>query len=103
MIGGAGRILVFAQKLRRQKETSMPYIAQTARDRIANSGIPLTPGDLNYIITTLCIEYIGSSPSYETYNSIIGVLECAKIEFYRRAVAVYEDKKLRENGDVYAS
>jgi len=31
----------------------------------------------------------------------MGVLECIKQEFYRRAVAPYEDKKKEENGDVY--
>ena len=30
-----------------------------------------------------------------------GVVECVKLEFYRRAVAAYEDEKCKENGDVY--
>jgi hypothetical protein len=31
---------------------------------------------------------------------LIGMLECAKLELYRRSVANYEDEKILENGDV---
>ena len=37
---------------------------------------------------------------YEEYNSVVGVLESVKLEFYRRAVAAYEDNKIVENGDI---
>ena len=42
-------------------------------------------------------------PMYSNYadiNSAIGVLECAKLELYRRQAAPYEDKKIEENGEV---
>jgi hypothetical protein len=39
--------------------------------------------------------------NYKHINEIIGVLECAKQEFYRRVAAPYEDTKIQENGDVY--
>jgi hypothetical protein len=39
--------------------------------------------------------------SYSIINDIVGVLECAKMEFYRRVAVPYEDKKRTENGDVY--
>ena len=39
---------------------------------------------------------------YSEINSVIGVLECAKMELYRRIAAPYEDKKCEENGDVYS-
>lgn len=32
---------------------------------------------------------------------VLGTLECVKLEFYRRVVAPYEDKKCAENGDAY--
>lgn len=38
--------------------------------------------------------------SYTVFNSIIGVFESAKLEFYRRRVASYEDEKIQENGAV---
>jgi len=41
--------------------------------------------------------------SYTQINAVIGVLECAKMELYRRIAAPYEDKKSRESGDVYVS
>jgi len=59
------------------------------------------PGTLNYIITRLVVWYLGKSPNYERYNAVIGVLECAKQELYRRQIAPYEDEKCEENGDVY--
>lgn len=41
-----------------------------------------------------------SSVRYADYNEVIGVLESCKLEFYRRHVAAYEDRKIKENGDV---
>ena len=32
---------------------------------------------------------------------MVGVLECAKLELYRRMAAPYEDEKIEDNGDVY--
>lgn len=60
------------------------------------------PGELNFQITGLVREFIEEhGQNYRTYNSAIGVLECAKLELYRRMVAPYEDTKKEENGDVY--
>lgn len=56
-------------------------------------------GHLNYIITKLLVEL--KPQNYKEFNAIIGVLESAKLEFYRRKVTPYEDKKIEENGDVY--
>lgn len=79
----------------------MPYIKP--EDRTDNAELhPINAGELNYAITKLCLGYLGRmSPNYAVYNSIVGVLESAKLEFYRRAVATYEDEKIKENGDVY--
>lgn len=59
-------------------------------------------GELNYCITKLAHEYLykKGSPKYTDYNEIIGVLECAKLEFYRRKVEFYENEKIKQNGDV---
>lgn len=87
----------------------MPYIKKSHREPIDTwihdgvlKGINITdPGVLNYIITQLLLE---SHPhNYENYNKLIGVLECCKMEFYRRAVATYENGKININGDVYPS
>ncbi len=60
-------------------------------------------GDLNYIITSILLrtfEQLNSFPCYVDVNEMVGVLECAKLEFYRRHAAPYEDQKILENGDV---
>jgi hypothetical protein len=84
----------------------MPYIKQQSRleietgydDRTRSAE---TPGELNYNITFLLREYLGNAPNYDKFNSVLGVLEAAKLELYRRMVAPYEDTKIKENGDVY--
>jgi hypothetical protein len=83
----------------------MPYIKQERREEIllSNDGEKeaKNPGELNYIFTLICNEYFKANPCYQTINDIIGALEGAKLEFYRRVAAPYEDKKIKENGDVY--
>jgi hypothetical protein len=37
---------------------------------------------------------------YFHINKAVGVLECVKLEFYRRVAAPYEDEKIKESGDV---
>lgn len=82
----------------------MPYIKQTIKnslgDRFVNS--PDNPGELNYILTVIVRDYFRThGANYRAANDIIGALEGAKLEFYRRVVAPYEDTKIKENGDVY--
>lgn len=94
----------------------MPYIKQEDRERLASPvAIPQTPGELNYIISCLLVDYIEQKcnpdgkpetiqlkPSYGLFNEILGALEAAKLEFYRRVVVPYEDEKIHDNGDVYS-
>lgn len=78
----------------------MPYIKRAEKDRAGRC--PETAGELNYAITRLVRDYFrGSSRNYQTINNILGALEAAKAEFYRRVVVPYEDAKIQENGDVY--
>lgn len=86
----------------------MPYIKKEDRKlaRISfedrNFKGAETPGELNYLITELLKGYLDNHGiSYNTCNDIIGAIEACKLEFYRRVVAPYEDKKITENGDVY--
>jgi hypothetical protein len=79
----------------------MPYIREQYKEILEND-TPKNPGELNYKITKTCIEYLhNEGTSYKTINEIIGVLECAKMEFYRRIAVPYENLKKKENGDVY--
>jgi len=93
----------------------MPYITQDDRDRIINKGFGAAenfdiinigeinaPGELNYAFTEMMINYLNrKGVSYTNMNEVIGVLECAKLEIYRRMTGPYEDTKIEENGDVY--
>jgi hypothetical protein len=55
-------------------------------------------GELNYIVTKILK---GVYPlKYYQLNKAMGVLECIKLEFYRRVAAPYEDVKMKESGDV---
>lgn len=80
----------------------MPYINQTRRDQLTDD-FPNNPGELNYAITMLIKKYFErpGKGNYQAINDIVGALEGAKLEFYRRVAAPYEDKKIAENGDVY--
>ena len=88
----------------------MPYIKQPDRkkfvlilnefDRLLKS-TEINIGEMNYLITKFIIQYIKNHKiNYALYNSIIGVLECSKLELYRRQISLYENKKCKENGEV---
>ena len=82
----------------------MPYIDQAIRASLVDGRRPTKVGELNYIVTRLIDAYLMvNGLSYTQINAVIGVLECAKMELYRRIAAPYEDKKSRESGDVYVS
>jgi len=87
----------------------LPYIKSENRvkyDRILHELIDIlkslpveeVDGELNYVVTKLLKEIY--PVRYFHINKAIGVLECVKLEFYRRVAAPYEDKKIKESGDV---
>lgn len=78
----------------------MPYISPKDRVRVDAEG-PEEAGELSYAITRLCLDYLGPFPRYVDFNEVIGVLECTKLELYRRAVAPYETTKAANNGDLF--
>lgn len=80
----------------------MPYIDPAARQHLSKGNAPANAGELNYLLTLICNRYrVSSGNRYQVFNDIIGALEGAKLEMYRRLVAPYEDTKITENGDVY--
>ena len=92
----------------------MPYIKEERREELydmldhspgAIGYCCSTPGELNFALTETILEYInnkdGEKISYSRINEVVGVLECCKLELYRRLATPYEDKKIKENGDVY--
>jgi hypothetical protein len=76
--------------------TGLMYLEDTIEQR------GITNGELNFLMTMLAKFYIKRhGTSYNTLSDVIKAFECAKLEFYRRMVVPYEDKKREENGDVY--
>lgn len=61
----------------------------------------LSEGDVNYLVTSILVAVLGDDKNYAAINRLVGVVECAKLELYRRVAAPYEDAKVRQNGDVY--
>ena len=89
----------------------MPYIKQNRREIldpyveiIVNTmkKIEAEAGDYNYLITRILASGfdLNSKPGYSKINTIVGVLDCIKLELYRRVAGNYEQEKTIENGDI---
>ena len=87
----------------------MPYIKENKREKF-DEGLSLIfesldfdnyEGELNYIIACMSSYLLVGATNYQRINGLIGALECAKLELYRRVAVPYEDQKIKENGDVY--
>lgn len=90
----------------------MPYIKPEDREKFKSptdgyciiedlAGIIENCGELNYVITVICQNYIKQKGlRYQNINDVVGALEGAKLELYRRVASKYEDAKIEENGDV---
>ena len=90
----------------------MPYIKKERRLELTKGlSTPQNAGELNYLLTYYLIDYLkysgwngtGDLPetTYQKINDIVGALEGAKAEFYRRVAVPYEKSKIKSNGDVY--
>jgi hypothetical protein len=82
----------------------MPYIKQVGREGLTTrKRRPVGPGELNFVITTAITDYLATKPklNYQAINDVLGALEGAKQEFYRRVAVPYENDAIARNGDVY--
>lgn len=92
----------------------MPYITPQDRHDIARNGrlwgiiktlFDMTDGGQRdtgkvvYVVYKLLKEVYGHG-NFEVKSNALKVLESAKLEYYRRIMTPYEDKKIKENGDV---
>lgn len=92
----------------------MPYIKQNYRDQLDKNIDKLAElvkeihtahpeqtrdGLLNYSLTRL-LNNVFADARYHDFNELIGMLECCKLEFYRKSIAPYEELKEQENGAV---
>ena len=84
----------------------MPYIDKDLRPAIDSQLESLIKelhcaGDFNYTIFKLIGLRLNSvGMKYQNLNEMIGMLECCKLEIYRRIIASYEDQAIAKNGDV---
>lgn len=79
----------------------MPYIPTKDRDQLDAGARPETPGELTYVLCRIAIEYVRRrGVRFITMCEALGALQAASLEFYRRAVAPYEDAKAAEAGDL---
>ena len=85
----------------------MPYIDDKDREKFGEELVKVAKsienaGQMNYVVTMLIKSYLERKGlCYQNLNDLIGALEGAKLELYRRVAAPYEDKKVESNGDVY--
>ena len=95
----------------------MPYIKKEDR-KIYDSDIeslieklnayndPLMPfripsGDVVYILYKLLTKVYGfKNSNFEIKHKALGILESAKLEYYRKVMAPYENQKEKENGEI---
>ncbi len=86
----------------------MPYITQEDRAKydeeiyaLAIQLVDVPAGHVNYAISKMfSIMIKESGESYATYNALVGVLECVKLELFRTRIAPYEHRKAIENGPI---
>jgi len=91
-----------SQEERKQLDGIINQLVSTIRTMTDEKDLTTADGRLNYTICRLLIgvlELVGA-PKYHKFNSAVGVLECVKLELYRRLVGGYEDLKAKENGDI---
>lgn len=93
----------------------MPYITKESResnvllydDTLENiatvMGQSLNNGaELNYFVTEMLNSYMAHKGlRYSNISDVMGALEGAKLEFVRKVVNPYEEKKEQENGGIY--
>lgn len=58
--------------------------------------------DLKWAIAIAVTNFMRSQGSEDIMVDAVGAIDGASKEFYRRVAVPYEDRKIAENGDVYA-
>jgi len=80
----------------------MPYIERQRREELFDDS-PKNAGEIQYLIADMIQDYLTDNGpyNYQTLNDVMGALAGAQMEFYRKVVAPYENKKELLNGSVY--
>lgn len=82
----------------------MPYIPKEQRDAVPAVG-PRNGAELAYLLTTEVSMFLntGTEINYDKMTAARGALQSALQELEDRIIRPYEDRKIRENGDVFSS
>ena len=90
----------------------MPYIKQEIRNqldeeinlisnKIKSFSDDEKEGILNYTISRILSNSLPTNQwRYKYINRTVGILECIKLEFYRRLAAPYENNAIKTNKDI---
>jgi hypothetical protein len=86
----------------------MPYLTGPRREAFALARNTLKTtridgvGELVYLFCYMADLYVGQHiTNFELLNSVVGAFESAKMEFYRKMMAGYEDGKEQSNGPIW--
>jgi len=83
----------------------MPYLKPEDKAWLAKHGPMRKAGDLCYKLVLVCLEYADQQtklvPTFQLFNDIAGALWHSMMEIWWRMTRPYEDKKIKENGDVF--
>jgi hypothetical protein len=80
----------------------MPCVKREVKKVLDLGQRPDDASELHYRLTRLCVQYLNDrGESSATYLDIVGALESAKLEFYRRRVGLFEDTQCAQFGDPY--
>ena len=85
-----------------EKRDALEQAIEVLSEQLSTVNLDDLEGVLNYTITTLLCN--AAKPyggwRYRFINRAVGVLECVKLEFYRRIASKYEEKQIENNGDL---
>jgi len=88
------------KEFREQLEESVQNLYDEAIAIILDDQYQDIGGLFNYIFTKIIHKFLSDHLSYYDLNMMVGVLECVKLELYRKIVSPYEDIRSKENGPV---
>lgn len=80
-----------------KREPLDPLIAKLIQE-LEKLPIEKQDGALNYVVTKILRSVYPES--YFHLNRAVGVLSAIQAEYFDKVVKPYEDKKLKENGDI---
>lgn len=84
---------------REMLDSQIDALAEKVKSISAETPNQTRDGLMNYAITRM-LNNIYADAKYHDMNELIGMLECCKLEFYRKTIGPYEDEKEAENGPV---